>query len=553
MIRDMSRTRLAALLLAFPLLASCGGIEQADGDTGGTMIVVVPAEPTTLFPATESSVQGMSVFAQLFDRLAEIGPELNTFGDRGFTPALARSWMWAADSLSIAFTLDSAAHWHDGQPVVAEDVRYTFRTYTSDGVASEYKPLLSNIDSVSVRDTHTAVFWFKRRTPQQFFDATYHMFILPSHLLAGIADSALVTSSFAREPVGSGRFRFVRWDPGATIEIIADTANWRGRALLDRVIFSKTEDAGSATVKLFSGEADFFEQIRPENYEQVARSPDIRLTAYPTLAYNFLGFNFRNPRAKNEPHPIFRDGAVRRALVLAADRDRLVRSIFDTLGTTSIGPAPRALFPDTTSFRRTAYNVEAARALLDSAGWIDGDGDGIREKNGVRLSFEVMSPNTSIPRQRAATQLQEQYRAIGVELKPVTLTRDVMGPRMIGGDFDAYMGGWLATPGLRGLPGAWSTNGRQNFQGWSNRTFDTNMDTALSSFDEAQANAALARAFQAAWDDAPAVWLFEPQNPIAMHRRIRHTPIRADGWFYGLADWSIDPGQRIDRDRIGIR
>ena len=554
MTRNISRPgSITALLACAALLVGCGGIEQSDGQTGGTLIVVVPAEPTTLFPPTEATTQGIAVLAQLFDRLAEIGPALNTVGDQGFSPRLASSWEWAPDSLSIAFTIDSAAHWHDGAPVVAEDVRYTFRTYTSEDVGSQSRLLLSNIDSVSVPNSHTAVFWFKRRTPQQFFDASYHMFILPSHLLSSTADSALVTSSFAQQPVGTGRFRFVRWVRGELIEVIADTANWRGRAQLDRVVFSRTDGAGAATVQLFSGDADMFEQMRPENFEQVARSTDIRLIAQPSLSYQFLGFNMRNPRAENQPHPVLGELAVRRALVLATDRDRLVRSLFDTLGAASIGPAPRALMPDTNAFRRTATDVAAARALLDSAGWVDADGDGIREKNGVRLSFEVMAPNTSLPRQRAATQLQEQYRAVGVELRPVTLTRDVMLPRMESGSFDAYMGGWQATPGLRGVPGAWASKGPQNFQKYSNSAFDAALDTALSSFDAATAAAALAHAFQITWDDPPSVWLFEPQNPIALHKRIQPTSIRADGWYYGLADWYVEPSQRIDRDRIGLR
>jgi peptide/nickel transport system substrate-binding protein len=544
-------TGAAALLAA--VFVGCGSAERATGDTGGTMIVVVPAEPASLFPPAESSTQGLAVITQLFDRLAEIGMELNTVGDRDFTPRLASGWTWAADSLSIAFTIDSAARWHDGAPVTAEDVGYSFRTYTSDVVLSDLRSLLGNIDSVSVDGTHTAVFWFKRRTPQQFFDATYHMFILPSHLLAPLADSALISSEYARRPVGTGRFRFERWDAGARIEIVADTLNPRGRAKLDRVIFSRAADAGAATVRLFAGEADFYEQVRPENFGQVARSPQLKLVANPSLTYNFLGFNLRDPASASRPHPVFGNPAVRRALLLATDRDRLVRSIFDTLGTSSIGPAPRALFPDTTLFTRPAFSLSAARALLDSAGWTAPGGDGVRSRNGVRLAFEILSPGSSLPRQRAATQLQEQYRAVGADVTPSTLAPELLGPRMMSGKFDAWMGGWQATPGLRGLPGVWGSGGRQNFQRYANRQFDVAMEAALTRFDEAGSRAALGRAFQAIWDDPPSVWLFEPQNPIAMHRRIQHTPIRADGWFNGLADWSIDPAQRIDRDRVGLR
>jgi peptide/nickel transport system substrate-binding protein len=493
------------------------------------------------------------VFTQIFDRLANLGDDMNTRGDRGFTPNLAKSWTWAPDSMSIAFSLDSAARWHDGKPFVAEDVRYSFATYTSPTVASSVAPYLSNIDSVSVRDPHTAVFWFKRRTPQQFFDATYHMFILPSHVLSQLADSALVTSEFTQKPIGTGRFRFAHWDNGERIEVIADTANSRGRAKLDRVIFSITNDVGAALVRLTSDEADFFEQIKPENFEQVARVPHLKLVPNPTLQYQFLGFNLRNPKDTSRAHPIFGDKAVRRALVLASDRDRLVRSIFDTLGTTSIGPAPRVLVGDTTNFKRTPFSLEQARALLDSAGWVDSDNDGIREKGGVRLSFEVLAPGTSMPRQRAATQLAEQFRTVGVEMKPVTLEGNIVGTRVRSGDFDSYVGGFVPTPGLRGVPTAWGTRGPSNFQKYANPQFDAAIDRALTAFDENESREALGRALQIMWDDAPAVWLFEPAAPLGMHKRIQHPAIRADGWYMNLADWSIDPAQFIDRDRVGLR
>ncbi|MFY7950628.1 MAG: ABC transporter substrate-binding protein, partial [Gemmatimonas sp.] len=286
------------LLPALALLA-CGGesrvADDATGENGGTMIAVVPAEPTTLLPPLVSSVQGGAVVAALFERLAEIGPALETYGDGGFTPRLATSWRWATDSMSIAFAIDPAARWHDGAPVRAADVRFTYRAYTSDSVGAESRSLLGNIDSVSVRDSMTAVFWFKRRTPQQFYDATYHMWILPAHLLDTVPLSRLAESSFARQPVGTGRFRFARWDPGQRIEIVADTANARGRARLDRVIWSIVPDFGAATVKLFAGEADFFEMIRPDNFAQVAQTPTLRLVDNHALTYNFLALNYRDP------------------------------------------------------------------------------------------------------------------------------------------------------------------------------------------------------------------------------------------------------------------
>jgi peptide/nickel transport system substrate-binding protein len=516
------------------------------------MIAVVPAEPTTLLPPLVSSVQGGAVVAALFERLAEIGPALETYGDGGFTPRLATSWRWATDSMSIAFAIDPAARWHDGAPVRAADVRFTYRAYTSDSVGAESRSLLGNIDSVSVRDSMTAIFWFKRRTPQQFYDATYHMWILPAHLLDTVPLSRLAESSFARQPVGTGRFRFARWDPGHRIEIVADTANARGRARLDRVIWSIVPDFGAATVKLFAGEADFFEMIRPDNFAQVAQTPTLRLVDNRALTYNFLALNYRDPQAPGQPHPILGEPSVRRALTMAVDRERLVRSVFDSLGVVALAPAPRALIPDTAALRPLPFDPAAARALLDSAGWRDSDGDGLRERNGVPLAFDMLVPNSSASRQRYAVLLQEQYRAVGVKATPLVLDVNALVARIDSRTFDSYLGGWGTSPGLVGLRQTWASTGTANTSAYASRAFDALLDSALTTFDATRSRRYWARVFQQAIDDAAAVWLYEQRTPVAIHRRFIVPPLRADGWWANLADWRTDPAQRLDRDRIGL-
>ncbi len=550
----LSKTRWLAGLLSFSLVACDPPPERpkADGDTGGTLIVTVPAEPSTLMPPLMSGTQGAAIVGVIFDRLAEIGDGLETYGDQGFLPRLATSWSWSTDSLSIAFALDSLARWHDGHPVTAEDVRYTFRAYTSDSLVLEQKSLLDNIDSVSVRDARTAVFWFKRRMPRQFYDATYHMYVLPSHLLDTIPMAKLESAAFGRSPVGTGRFRFARWEPGQRIEIIADTSNSRGRAKLDRVIWSIAPDFGASTVKLFAGEADFLEQLRPENLAQVARTPSLRLIDNRTLSYGYLGFNLRDSKDQARPNPLFGDLRVRRALHMAVDRERLVRNVFDSLGMVALAPAPRALIPDTAAFKQLPYDVAGARALLDSAGWRDSDNDGVRDRNGVPLAFGILIPSSSASRQRYAVLLQEQYRAIGVKATPQVLENNAWSDAVDSHAFDAYLGGWQPSPGLVGLTQTWASRGSSNAGRYDSPVFDALLDSALTTFNPTTSRRYWARAFQQIDDDVPAVWLYEQRSPVAIHRRFITEPLRADGWFVGLADWRVDPAQRIDRDRIGL-
>lgn len=547
----------AAALASATWLGACGGTaDTASGPaTGGTLVIVQPVEPQTLFPPRAEGTEEIEVINAVFDRLAEIGPNLDAVGDSGFVPRLASKWTWASDSMSLAFTLDPKSKWHDGAPVRAEDVRYSFHVYTSDAVGSANKSLLGNIDSVSTPDSLTAVFWFKRRTPQQFLDATYNLFVLPSHILSKLPDSSLANSPFARTPVGTGRFRFARWDAGAALEITADTANVRGRAKLDRVIWTFVSDNGAAAVKLFAGEADLFTKIRSENIEQMASAPQLRLETNLPLVYGFLGFNLqsrRAPRGSNSPHPVLGDVRVRRAFAMAMDRAKMVRSALDTLGMVSLAPAPRALIPDTAALKQIPFDVAGAKALLDSAGWKDTNSDGVRDMNGKKLGFEILIPSSSVTRKNMGVLVQAALKEIGAEVTLQVVERANIGARIEAFDFDAYMGGYQANPGLQGLRQTWVSTGEYNVQGYRSATFDAEVDSALTGFDLRKSKTHFTRAFQTAIDEVPSVWLYEERQPIAVHRRFRIAPLRADGWSAYLADWSVDPSMRIDRDKVGL-
>src|SRR6476469_6814708 len=188
------------LLVAAVCLMGCFGDESAKsaGENGGTLVVSVGGDPDVLFPPLSETTSAQIVENLVYDPLAEIGDSLSTVGDAGFKPRLARSWTWAADSLSIAFHLDSAARWHDGVPVRSADIKSTYRVYTDSASGSPFAVTLASIDSVTTPDSMTAVFWYKKRSPLQFFDAVYNMSILPDHLLKDIKGSALRTSSLAR-------------------------------------------------------------------------------------------------------------------------------------------------------------------------------------------------------------------------------------------------------------------------------------------------------------------------------------------------------------------
>jgi peptide/nickel transport system substrate-binding protein len=560
-LRLLPRVALATLLTLLPLSA-CDRMRPAgDGDAnapGGTVVVATAtAEPPHLLPIL-APPQATPMYAQLFDRLAEIGADLNTVGDAGFRPRLARAWAWADDSLSIRFALDPRARWHDGAPVTARDVAFTFALTIDPRVASPVAPLLANVDSISVADSLTAVVWFARRSPQQFFDLVYHLYVLPQHLLARVAPDRLAASPFARQPVGSGRFRFARWERGRRLELDAVPDHWRGRASLDRVAWAFAPDFGTATIRLLAGDADFLENLRPESLGEMAGNRALRLAMYPSLDYGFLQFNLRAADGSGAAHPLFADRELRRALTMGVDRERVVRLVFDSLAYAAVGPVPRAVFPDWKQLRQIPYDVARARTLLDSLGWTDADGDGVRERGGVPLAFSVLVPNSSQLRQRLATLVQEQLRGVGARVTVEPLEIGVFVERQNDRRFDAAMGGWRVDPSPAGIQQTWGsigarTTGGSNYGGYESAEFDAAVSRALDANAPERSRAEWLRAYQTIVDDAPAIWLFEPRTVAGAHRRIRLQGLRADGWWAELDAWSIPLGERIGRDRVGVR
>src|SRR3954470_4806518 len=410
----MAAMRSAGLLCAM-LLCGCVGDGSSAKGTGGTLVISTAGDPDILIPSLVQSVQGAQVVDMVFDRLADIGDSLITLNDEGFTPRLADRWTWSSDSLSIAFHLNPNAKWHDGVAVRSGDVRFTVSSTKDSTLGSPTAPVIANIDSVSTPDSATAVFWFHSRSPQQFYDAVYQLPIMPEHVWKNVPPSSWRAAEAARHPIGSGKYRFVRWIPRAAVELAADTSNYRGAPKLARVIWTISPDFPTAVTRFLSGEADFFEQLRPDNLADVAKHPELRTKQYRALAYQFALMNLRDPANHDRPHPVFGNRELRRALTMAVDRVALVRSVFDTLALPALGPTVRAYASTDPNLAQIPFDTTRARAILDSLGWRATGSDSIRTRNGRPLRFTISVPATSQVRAQLAVLLQEQFRRAGVQ------------------------------------------------------------------------------------------------------------------------------------------
>jgi len=548
--------RLASLLACVVGATACGGDTGASGDAvRGTLVAAVQNEPRFLLPPLIEQLDEKVVSDQIFEPLAWMGDAGAL--DRDYRPALADSWSWERDSTVIVFRLNPKARWHDGAPVRASDVRFTHSLYTDSVVGSKDRVALSRIDSVSVRDSTTVAFWFKQRYLEQMFDAAALMLIVPEHILAKEPRATLQNSAFGRNPIGSARFRFSKWTQHASIELVADTTNYRGRPHLDRVIFAITRDPNALATRLTSGELDAAAITVPAMYKAVTEKGQFAATIMPSYDYTYLLFNLRDPRNQARPHALFNDMNLRRALSMALDRERLVRSQFDSMAAVAAGPMTRAQPLADTTVAQIAYDSAAAARLLDSLGWKLPAGKAVRERNGVPLAFPILVPTASGNRMALAVRVQEGLRQIGADASIDALEGNTFISKLRARDFDVAFDARHVETGLSGLRPYWSVAtarqpGAPNYATYENPRFDAHLDSAVAAADLPRAQAHARQAFETLMADAPAVWMYEARTAALVHKRFRTAHLASGAWWVGIADWSIPPGERIPRDRVGM-
>ena len=546
--------KLAVIALSF-LMVACTESQRApsSAENGGTLVISTTEDPGSLFPPFVLTSQAKQITEQLYDYLADVGPELDTRDEKRFRPGLADRWRWLGDSLMLAFHINPAARWQDGKDVTARDIQFTFALNKNPSLGGRLDTELANIDSVTVTDSLTAVFWFHQRSPSQFLDAAAQMLILPAHQLEKTSIDALRQNP--PPPIGTGRFRLQKWDKEASVEIVADTSNYRGRARLDRVIWSISPDFTTAVTKLFSGDADLFDALRPEDLAELARHKNLRTMILPGMDYAFLRFNLRDPTNNERPHALFGNRELRRAIAMSLNRATLLRNVLDTFALVPVGPVVRA-YP-TTDPRGSQLPFDSVRASrsLDSLGWIRG-ANGIRSKNGKELAFTLIIPTSSKNRLRMGPLIQEQLRRMGIRVQLEQLETSTESERESRGAFDAALGSWTMGSSPDGIKGGWTTSGigkyGVNYGGYSNPRFDVLLDSALRA-ETAQARDIFSRAFAVINEDAPAVWLYEPRKIMGIDRRLRTAVMRPAAWWFDLADWYIPPADRLPRDRIPVR
>jgi peptide/nickel transport system substrate-binding protein len=546
-------TTLAALI-GLVLLAGCERRGGCTGDYCGTLVIATAGEPDILLPPVSEFATTRDVTEPIFLKLADLGPSGNTVGDEDFQPQLAERWEWDAPT-TLVFHLDPRARWQDGQAVTAADVAFTYDVYTDSLVNSPFRSSLRQISAVTTRDSLTVVFRFRQRYAEMFYDAVYHMRIMPAHLLRELPRDQWRSAPFGRAPVGDGPYRFVSWKAGQSIELAADSTFFLGRPHIRRLIWRFTPDQQVAVTQLLAGDADAIEVlITPDNVQRACADPKLACYPYKGAAYGYLGFNLAAPGDTTKPHPLFGDRDLRRALVLATDRERPLHNVFGELARVPPGPMSQLWWIWDPEIRELPYDSAQAARLLTRLGWIDSNGDGIRDKDGHELTFRLLVPTTSAIRRQYARLLQESFRTAGVDVQLDEVDFSVFNERARAGRFDALLNVWNTDPTpSSGFPQTWTKAGfgRSNYGRYVNPQVDQLVDRAVSSAaNRDQARRAWRSAFELLNQDAPGIFLFATENVAAVNKRFADVTIRPDSWLALVRSWRVPPDRLTDRDRV---
>ena len=529
---------------AILLLAGCG--DRPDCPSCGTVVVASVQEPAALLPPLAVQSVERDIGDLVWERLADLAPGGAPMDGGAYRPRLAARWD-RVDSLTLRFHLRPGASWQDGVPVTGTDVAFSFAAYQDTLLATPAGNALTGV-TVAAADDSTVDVRFPRAHPEQLYDATWHVRVIPRHVWAGVPRAEWREDTALARLVGSGPFRVARWDRGDAL-VLGRTGAGHAADAVTRVVWRFAGDPDAALNLVLAGEADVMEAVAGRGrIEQAAADPALRLERYPSAVYGFLAFNLRGPDGR--PHPLLADRRVRLALAHAVDRRTAARAVFGDDVAVPPGPMSRLLWIWSDSIAQPAPSRARADSLLAAAGWKRPVGTGTRRGAGGGLRLDILVPATSPQRRDLAQLIQEQWRQAGVEATVTAVDFAVFQERLAGGKFDSYIGAWLDEPSPRGLAEQWTRAGWEalNFGHWAHPGFDSLLALAGA---EPRREAA-ARRWREAMDtlnaDVPGIFLYTPTNVAAVHRRLRSVRIDPYAWASGLAEWRVDPRVPVARD-----
>ncbi|MFQ6044773.1 MAG: ABC transporter substrate-binding protein [Gemmatimonadales bacterium] len=445
-------------------------------------------------------------------------------------PRLA-SWEWDRSRTVLTLRLRDDLTWGDGVPTTARDVVWTLEAARAPEVAYPRARNLGGVETVEALDAYVARVRFRRPQPT-FPDVLTDLAILPAHLFEGLELREIRTAPFNRRPIGTGPFEFVEYRPNQrwVFRRRESFPARLGRPSIERFVVAVVHEPSTKLAALTSGELDFA-GISPAHAEFVRADPTLDVVDFPSLFVYAVVWNHRRSP--------FDERGVRTALTMAIDRQLIVDAYLFGFGTPADGPVPPE-HPWYEPVERVPYDPDAARLMLGSAGWRLG-ADGVRERDGQALSFELMTVGSG---DAALEQMiQAQLRQVGVsvrirQLELSTFLATAQGPRR---DFDAMVIGLPGDLSLGYVAALFAGDGAGPlaYAGYRSGPFDEAVERAARARTELELQEAWSEAQRILSRDHPVTWLYHARGLHGVNRRVRHPPTDLRGELARISEWRI--------------
>lgn len=416
----------------------------------------------------------------------------------------------AADGkrMTVTYKLRPNVKWSDGQPFTAEDVKFTWEAVKNPKFIAESKDGTEDIESIDTPDPLTVVVNYKRVAPD-FASTLFTFGILPKHTLEG---KDLNTDPYNEKPLGTGPFKVKEFKRGQYVILERNPNYWRKDAkgvqlpYLDGMIFKIIPDSNTLVTQIRSGEVQLAYGVPYSQVAQLDNVPGINIIKNAVLSWQHLDFNLKGPEA-------FKDPNVRKAFAYAINKTTISKALggYPTPVNTVVVPVFSYSNPNVPKYD---YNLAKAQQLLDAAGYKPGP-DGIRVKDGKRLSFKIMAQAGRSTDEDAQQVIIASLKAAGIELQPDNKSGVAFRDARYKGNYDLFYGGWItsADPTYSVFFGSKGVN---NGQGYANAKVDALLAKAESTLDQDVRTAAL-RDFQVElMNDLPSIPITSNPSMIAV-------------------------------------
>lgn len=407
--------------------------------------------PDTLNPGTAVLSEAYTIFELVYDTLFDLNL------DGTFRLSLAESYELSDDGTVWTFKLRPDLKFHDGEPLTAQDIVFSYNFYQSHEDFPFLPVYTEYFDSVEAPDDETVVITLSEAIPNMESQLVF-LYVLPEHVWAQYDDPTGAVEFENTDMIGTGPFQMVEYKQGEFVHIAAVKDHPLTPPKIDEVVFQTFDNQDALVQALVTGQVDMITEMPNTAVPTLRNTPDVELVLGAPLAPEVFDIIPNQTSDEVCPpddgvcsgHPALRDRTVRLALAHATDKQKIIDVVLLGLGTPGLTLLPDGLgvwYND--GIEDYAFDIDTANSLLDEAGYLDSDGDGVREMpDGTNsLDFRLYWPNDSVTAPRVAELLAESWEQIGVKLQLQALDPDALTsvccPTF---DFDIILWGWGSDP-----------------------------------------------------------------------------------------------------------